>query len=70
MAMVFIPLISNPGAFEVAPPPGIWFGLLLMVVPLAIWGLIILYGLWGALRCLGGHAFSYIIIGRWLGSAA
>lgn len=65
-AMILIPLFSNPGAYEAAPPPGIWLGLLLMVIPLAIWGLVILYGLWGALRCLSGRDFDYPIIGRWL----
>ncbi len=37
-----------------------------MIVPLAIWGITILYGLWGAVRCLGGYDFRYAIIGRWL----
>ena len=29
------------------------------------WGL---HGLWGAVRCWGGHDFRYAIIGRWLES--
>jgi hypothetical protein len=46
----------------------LWAGLILMIVPPGIWGLIILYGLWGAGRCLGGHDFKYAIIGKWLES--
>jgi uncharacterized Tic20 family protein len=66
MAMIFVPLFADPAAFEAAPPPGLWAGLLLMVIPLGIWGLTILYGLWGALRCFGGHDFDYAIIGNWI----
>jgi len=35
-------------------------------VPLGIWALTILYGLWGAVRCLGGRDFEYAIIGNWI----
>ena len=56
MALIFVPLVSNPGAFEAAPPTGLWVGL----------GLTILYGLYGAARCLGGHDFKYAAIGNWL----
>ena len=66
MIMIMVPLMSNPGAYEVTPPAGIWVGLILMVVPLAIWGLTILYGLWAAVRCLKGDDFKYAIVGRWL----
>ena len=66
MAMIFVPLINDPVAFEAAPPAGLWWGLALMIVPLGIWGLIILYGLYGAVRCLGGHEFKYAAIGNWL----
>jgi uncharacterized Tic20 family protein len=66
MLMIFVPLVNNPGAYEAAPPAGLWVGLFLMIVPVAIWGLIILYGLYGAARCLGGHDFKYAIIGNWL----
>jgi len=43
-------------------------GLFLMIVPFGIWGLTILYGLYGAARCLGGHDFKYAVIGNWLNS--
>ena len=66
MMMIFVPLVNNPGAYEAAPPAGLWVGLFLMIVPFGIWGLIILYGLYGAVRCLGGHDFKYAIIGDWL----
>jgi uncharacterized Tic20 family protein len=66
MFIIFVPLMSNPQAFEAAPPPGIFGGLFLMVVPFAVWGLTILYGLWGAISCLSGRDFKYAIIGNWL----
>jgi uncharacterized Tic20 family protein len=68
MFLIFVPLTSNPAAFEAAPPAGLWAGLFLMVIPFAIWGLIILYGLYGAVRCLGGHDFKYAVVGNWLNS--
>lgn len=66
--LILAPLIGNPAAYDMGPPPGLWSGLLLMVVPFAIWGLTILYGLYGAVRCLGGHDFKYAVIGNWLDS--
>ncbi len=68
MLMFVPPLLANPDAYQQVPPAGMWIGLLLMVVPLGFWGLTILYGLWGAVRCLGGHDFRYLVIGRWLAS--
>jgi uncharacterized Tic20 family protein len=68
MLMIFVPLFANPGAYEYAPPAGMWVGMSLMIIPFGIWGITILYGLWGAVRCLGGHDFKYILIGRWLES--
>jgi uncharacterized Tic20 family protein len=67
-AMILVPLWTSPGAYEQAPPAGMWIGLFLIVVPLAVWGVTILYGLWGAARCLGGYDFRYALIGRWLES--
>jgi uncharacterized Tic20 family protein len=68
MLMLLPPLFANPDAYQVTPPPGLWFGMFLMVAPLGIWALTILYGLWGAVRCLGGHDFRYPIIANWLDS--
>jgi uncharacterized Tic20 family protein len=67
-AMILLPLMANPGAYDAAPPAGLWLGLLLMVVPMAVWALTILYGLYGSVRCFGGHDFKYAIIGNWLDS--
>jgi uncharacterized Tic20 family protein len=67
--LLFLPeVMANPNAYQNTPPPGLWFGLILMVIPLGVWGLTILYGLWGAVRCLGGHDFKYVIVGNWLES--
>ncbi len=64
--LLLVPIFANPGAYDNAPPAGLWVGLILMLVPIAISGLTVLYGLWGAARCLGGHDFRYAVIGRWL----
>jgi len=66
--MIMVPMINNPGAYQDVPPAGMWVGLALMIVPLGAWGLTIVYGLVGAVRCLGGHDFKYVIIGNWLKS--
>ena len=66
MVLILVPLIANPGLYETTPPPGMWVGMALMVVPLAVGALTMLYGLWGAVRCLGGHDFRYAIIGNWV----
>jgi uncharacterized Tic20 family protein len=68
MALLLPPLVANPEAYETTPPDGLWVGLILMIIPLGISGLIVLYGLWGAVRSLGGHDFKYAIIGNWLES--
>ena len=66
MALLFLPLLTNPEAYETGVPPGLWAGLCLMIIPLAIWGLTLLYGLWGGVRCLSGHDFKYALVGGWL----
>ena len=66
--MIMVPLIGNPAAYEATPPAGMWVGLALMIVPLGLWALMIVYGLVGAVRCLGGHDFKYAVIGNWLDS--
>jgi uncharacterized Tic20 family protein len=48
------------------PPAGLWVGMGLLVCPLALFGILVLYGIWGAVRTLGGHDFRYLVIGDWL----
>ena len=64
--LILIPIAGNPAAYETTLPAGFWVGLGLMIIPLALWGLTILYGLWAAVRTFSGHYFKYIIIGQWL----
>jgi uncharacterized Tic20 family protein len=70
MILLLPPLIADPERYANAVPPGMWLGLSLIAAPLAIWGLTIVYGLWAAARCLGGHEFRYAVIGRWLENQA
>jgi uncharacterized Tic20 family protein len=65
MAMIFLPLLADPIS-EQAVLAGTWGGMLLMIVPLSIWAMTVLYGLFGAARCIGGHNFKYVVIGSWL----
>ncbi len=68
MGMILLPVFANPNAYDSAPPAGLWVGLTLMIVPIAVTKLLVLYGLWGAVRCLGGHDFRYALVGRWMGN--
>jgi uncharacterized Tic20 family protein len=70
MVILLPPVIANPEAYEHTPPPGLWVGLLLMVIPIGVSVLTSLYALWGAVRCLGGDDFKYALIGNWLESQA
>ena len=69
-AAILQPLITNPEAFDAAPPATLWIGLVMMVIPLGVWGLTVLYGLFGAARCFAGHDFKYVIIGSWVEAQA
>ncbi len=60
------PLMINPELYQNVPPPTLWTGIALLVCPLGFMVLITLYGLYGALRCLGGADFRYVGIGGWL----
>jgi uncharacterized Tic20 family protein len=59
------------GIFQIdlGSPPR-WAGLPLLWIPIGFQVLAILYALWGAVRCLGGHDFRYAIVsklvGRWI----
>lgn len=69
--LILIPtVITDPACCQNSPPPGMWAGLVLMVCPLGFWFASVLYGLWAAIRCLGGHDFSYVIIGTRLDSTS
>lgn len=68
MVSILAPVIGNPDKYEDAPPASVWLGLVLMIIPLGIWVLTILYGLYGAARCFGGHDHKYAVIGNWLES--
>ena len=68
MLMWMPAMAANPEAYKDVPPTGMWIGLALAVVPLAVWAVTMVYGLVGAARTLGGHDFRYAIIGKWLKS--
>ena len=65
--LTLIPVIQQAQAFpDAAPPPIFWIGLWSMFIPLGYMLLVILYGLWGALRCWQGRDFRYLLLGSWL----
>lgn len=66
LGLTLPPLLVNGQAYQNAPPPGMFAGLGLLFCPLALGLITILYSLFGALRCLSGHEFEYIIVGSWL----
>ena len=66
MLLMLPAIIANPNAYNNAPPPGMWVGMTLLCIPLGIWALTILYGLWGAIRSLSGYDFRYALVGNWL----
>lgn len=68
VAAIIQPLIADPAAYETTPPVTLWLGLIFMIIPFAVWGLIILYGLYGAARGFAGADFKYVIVGDWLDS--
>ncbi len=66
VAMLIPSLGYESSCCQTGLPPGFGAGLTLLLCPLGFWFLTILYGLWGAVRCLGGHDFRYAIVGSWL----
>jgi uncharacterized Tic20 family protein len=66
----FVPLMA--AAEQGASDPPLYFlaSMLLMFVPMALMGLWMLGGLWGAVRMLQGRDFYYLVLGqqleRWL----
>lgn len=65
-SLVAIPMIASPELYQDAPPPSMWIGVSVLILPCGLWLLTIVYGLWGAIRCLAGDEFEYVIVGRWL----
>lgn len=70
MAMWMPAMAANPRVYQDVPPAGLWIGLALIIVPLAVSAALAIYGLVGAARTLGGHDFEYVLIGKWLKSQA
>ena len=68
MLMWMPTMAANPEAYQDVPPAGMWIGLALGIIPLAVAAATVIYGLIGAARTLGGHDFCYAVIGRWLKS--
>jgi hypothetical protein len=67
--LMWMPVMAaNPEAYQDVPPAGMWIGLALGIIPLAVVAATVIYGLIGAARTLGGHDFRYAVIGRWLKS--
>lgn len=66
LGLMLPPLLANPQAYQNAPPPTMIGGMVLMLCPLGIGLLTMLYGLFGAARCLMGSDFKYVILGPWL----
>jgi uncharacterized Tic20 family protein len=69
-SMMMAPMMANPELYQNTPPPSMWFGMTMLICPCGLWLTTILYGIWGAIRCLSGSDFDYIIIGRWLGESS
>lgn len=65
--MSLIPIMVKPSAYP-EPPAMFWIGLLAMLIPFGLMGLVMLYGLWVALRSFQGQPFRYLLIGPWLSS--
>ncbi len=66
MLMLIAPVAANPMADDNSAPAGIWVGLALLLIPLAISALSVLYALVGAIQALRGRDFRYALIGKWL----
>lgn len=66
MILTVLPMVANPDLYQSSPPQSMWVGLSLLIFPCGLWLATILYGLWGAMRCLSGADFKYAIIGNWL----
>ncbi len=59
------PIMVNPNAYA-DPPWFFWAGMASMVLPLTLMGVLLLNGMWGAVRTMQGRPFRYILIGSWV----
>jgi hypothetical protein len=59
-----VPLFTNPEAYSDSPPAFFWISLLLVGLPLALMGAWMVYGVYGAVRCLQGQDFRYLWVGN------
>ncbi len=73
-AFAWVLLLAGMGIsmIDLGSPPRwaglpLWAGLPRYWLPLGFQVLAILYALWGAVRCLGGHDFRYAIVGKLAG---
>lgn len=57
------PAMANPNQYSDAPPAGFFVVLSLLCIPILIWVLWTLYGLWAALRAWQGEDFRYALVG-------
>jgi uncharacterized Tic20 family protein len=64
--VMIIPSAAMGSPAGVGPPATFWAGLILLACPLIVLVVLVLYGLWGAIRSLAGYEFRYLIIGDWL----
>ena len=63
----FIPIMARPTAYKgAAPPPLFFISMASMLIPFAIMGVLMLYGLVGGFLVLRGQDFRYFILGRLL----
>lgn len=62
--LTFVPMIECPDCYQQQPPPSLFAGMFFLCVPLSLWLVAVLYGIWGAIRSWGGSDFSYVFVGR------
>lgn len=64
-AFAMIPII-NSSANNAAPPPLFWISFGSMVIPFIVMLVVVVAGLWAALRTWQGKEFRYPVLGHWL----
>ena len=64
--MIVPPMMINPELYQYSPPPSLWLGMSLLIFPCGLWLGTVLYGIWGAIRCMSGSDFQYIGLSRFM----